>query len=150
MYLLFLKLYERTKALIWKKLADDIVSNLLYLQCSNGGFKFAANESEPAYNSEMTRPIAQGMPVIALIQYSVWEHAGSVLRQLSHQAVDKHWGWFHSFFWLQGSAYQKFPMKNPGWCGVTNQDLVIVAAIALYAKPYGDSKRFDEFGKACP
>jgi len=34
-----------------------------------------------------------------------------------------------------------------GFCGVTNQDLVIVAMLALYGRVFGDMTRYDKFGK---
>ncbi len=142
-----MKLYEKTKGLSWKRFADDIASNILYLQSSDGGFRYAAGEFEPAYVPEKTCPIHQGRAVIALLMYAAWEHSNPVLCQMIRPAINRHWEWFNKRFWLIGNAYQKFPMKNPGWCGVTNQDLIIVAALALYAKVYKDSSRFDEYGR---
>lgn len=144
----FMKLYDRTGGARWKVLADNIVSNILYLQRPKGGFQHASGEFEPSYDAYNTCPIHQQLPVIALLQYAAWEHADTFLKSMVRPAVDKHWKWFNDFWWLRGNAYQKYPMKNPGWCGVTNQDLVVIAALALYAKLFGDSTRFDEFGKA--
>ena len=142
-----IQLFKRTANPRWKRLANDIASNLLFLQCDDGGFRHACAEFEPGYNSGKTCPIHQGMPILALLDYAAWEHADPVLRDMIRPAIDRHWEWFNKKFWLIGNGGQRTIRTGAGWCGVTNQDLVIVAALSSYGRIYGDFSRFNEWGK---
>ncbi|MDD2362154.1 MAG: hypothetical protein PHH84_04245 [Oscillospiraceae bacterium] len=139
-------LYDRTNNPRWKRLADDVISNILFLQCTDGGFRHAAAEFEPVYTSNPTCPIHQCLPILALLDYASWEHADKTLKDMIRPAVDKHWNHFNES-WLSGTRWQS-PLKyGGGWCGVTNQDLVAVAALTKYGRLYGDFSRYEEFGK---
>ena len=142
-----MKLFERTGNPRWKRLADDIASNVLFLQCEDGGFRHACAENEPGYDSGKTCPIHQGMPILALLDYAAWKHADPVLKSMIRPAIDRHWEWFNKKFWLNGNGGQKPLRTGAGWCGVTNQDLVIVAALSAYGRLYGDFSRYNEWGK---
>ena len=142
-----MRLFQQTGNPRWKRLADDIASNVLFLQCANGGFRHACAEFEPGYDSGKTCPIHQGMPLLALLDYAAWEHADPVLKNMIKPAVDRHWDWFNKKFWLNGNGGQKILKTGAGWCGVTNQDLVIVAALSSYGRIYGDYSRYNEWGK---
>lgn len=141
----FMSLYNRTREVQWKLLVDDIVSNILYLQTPAGGFYHASSEYEPTYRDDQTCPIHQGLPVLALLRYAGWEHADPMRKGMIKQAVDRHWRWLHKNWWRRGNGW-KAPLDLPGFCGVTNQDLVIVAWLALYAQNYGDSSLYESFG----
>ena len=142
-----IRLFQITGNPRWKRLADDIVSNLLFLQCADGGFRHASYEFEPAYNSSKTCPIHQGRPVLTLLDYVAWAHADPVLKSMIRPAIDRHWEWFNKKFWLNGNGGQHPLRTGAGWCGVTNQDLVIVAALSSYGRVYGDFSRYHEWGE---
>jgi len=142
-----MRLFERTGNPRWQRLANDIASNILFLQCDNGGFRHASSEFEPTYNSTSTCPIHQGMPLLALLDYAAWEHADPVLKSMVKPAVDRHWEWFNKKFWLIGNGGQPKLRSGAGWCGVTNQDLVIVAMLSAYGRLFGDFSRYNEWGK---
>ena len=138
-------LYDRTKNPRWKRLAADIVSNVLFLQCADGGFRHGDGLREPVYDSSLTCPIHQFLPVCALLDYAVWEHADPVLRDLVKPAVDRHWEWSKEKFWQKGNPFQH-PLKA-GWSAVTNQDMTAIASLSAYAKAYGDRSRYEAYGK---
>jgi len=142
-----MRLFERTGNPRWKRLADDIISNILFLQCANGGFRHACAEFEPGYDPGKTCPIHQGMPILALLDYAAWEHADPLLKNMIKPAIDRHWEWFNKKFWLNGNGGQRTLRTGAGWCGVTNQDLVIVGALSSYGRVYGDFSRYNEWGK---
>jgi len=144
-----MKLYAMTGDPRWRKRANDAVSNILFLQDPEGGFRHAAAEFEPMYETNGNRgtcPIHQCLPVLALLDYMEWAHADETLKQLVRPAIDLHWDWFQRHFWRVGNGYKKKPLDFPGWCGVTNQDLIVIACLAKYAQLFGDRSRFDEFG----
>ncbi len=60
-------------------------------------------------------------------------------------AIDRWWLWFGKFWWKRGNGWKE-PLVKPGYCGVTNQDLVTVAALAKYAAVYGDASLFENYG----
>ncbi|MCL2117992.1 MAG: hypothetical protein FWH27_06145, partial [Planctomycetaceae bacterium] len=142
-----MRLFQQTGNPRWKRLADDIASNLLFLQCADGGFRHACAEFEPCYHSGNTCPIHQGMPLLALLDYAAWDHADPVLKSMIRHAVDRHWEWFNKKWWMRGNGGQPVIRTGAGWCGVTNQDLVIVAVLASYGRMYGDFSRYNEWGK---
>lgn len=142
-----MRLFEATRDPRWKRLAQEIIANLLFLQARNGGFIHAASEAEPAYVPEITCPIHQFLPIVALLEYAAWPHADADLQPQIRPAIDRHWEWSLKQLWRSGNAMQRRPLGFPGWCGVTNQDLVAIASLAMYAQVYGDSSRFVEFGK---
>lgn len=142
----FIALYERTKEIHWRMMADDVVSNVLYLQTPRGGFIHASGEFEPTYTPEQSCPIHQGMPLLALLAYAGWPAADPARRALIRPAIDAHWNWFIEHWDRRGNAWRA-PLPFPGFCGVTNQDLVIVGALGRYAKIFGDSLRYEQFGR---
>lgn len=62
-----------------------------------------------------------------------------------HLAFERWWRWIERHWWKRGNAWKK-PLEEPGFCGVTNQDLVIVACLAKQAQTNGDWTRYDQFG----
>ena len=141
----FMRLHDHTRQPKWRLLADDVISNVLYLQTPAGGFYHASSEYEPTYRDDQTCPIHQGLPVLALLRYAAWPHADPMRVSLVRDAVDRHWRWFEKSWWKRGNAW-KAPLDLPGFCGVTNQDLVIVAALAQYAVAFGDDSLYQRFG----
>jgi hypothetical protein len=85
------------------------------------------------------------MPLLALLAYAGWKHAEPMRVALIRPAIDKHWNWFVKQWWQRGNAWRQ-GLDFPGFCGVTNQDLVIVAALAQYASIFGNSSRYQKFG----
>ncbi len=140
-----LTLHRQTRADSWSQMADEIVSNVLYLQSPEGGFVHASGEFEPTYTCRETCPIHQGMPILALLAYAGAEGADPRLLRRIRPAIDRHWQWFHGEGWRRGNQWSG-PLPC-GWCGVTNQDLTIVAALAFYGKIFGDWSRYEQFGK---
>lgn len=141
-----LRLHEVTGDKRWEKMAHQIVENLLFLQATEGGFIHASAEFEPTYTCQETCPIHQFIPVQTLLRYAEWEGARTELREEVREAIDRHWQWFQGEWWMRGNGWQQ-PLQLPGWCGVTNQDLVVVAALAWYGRVFGDHSRYEEFGK---
>jgi hypothetical protein len=142
----FMRLFERTGELRWKLLVDDILSNILFLQTPGGGFYHASSEYEPTYRAEQTCPILQGIPLLGLLDYAVWPHGDPARKSVIREAIDRHWRWFEKLFWKRGNAWKQ-GLDYPAFCGVTNQDLVIVAALANYAVVHGDDSAFQRCGK---
>jgi hypothetical protein len=130
----------------WGLLVHDMVANLLHLQLPRGGFYHASSEFEPTYTCEESCPIHQGLPVLALLEYLRWPGADPVRKSQAEAAVEKWWAWMERYWWMRGNAW-KAPLDLPGFCGVTNQDLVIVAVLALDAKLRGNRERFERFGR---
>lgn len=148
----FRSIYERTGAVRWRQLVDDCISNLLHLQDPAGGFVHANYQLEPAYDINTdTCPIHQGMPLLDLLDYASWPHADPRRVELIKPAVDRHWEWFERRWWKRGNRWLRSRFGDrvnfPCFCGVTNQDLVIIAALARYARVYGDESRYERFGR---
>jgi hypothetical protein len=139
-----MRLFERTGDKLWRRHAADFVSNLLFL-AKDGGFIHADFQVEPAYSNRQTCPIHQGMPILALLDYYEWSFAEPLLKEAIPAAIEKHWKWFHEAFWRKGNEQGILP--HPGWCGVINQDLVIVGALARRARLLGDANLFEEFAR---
>ncbi|MCL2088779.1 MAG: hypothetical protein FWH14_04790 [Oscillospiraceae bacterium] len=142
-----MKIFDNTKSPRWRVFAGDIISNLLYLQCADGGFRHASKEFEPSYISGSTCPIHQFFPILALLSYAEWQYADPSLKELIKPAIDRHWEWFNNRWWMRGPGGKHPPMKTPGWCGVTNQDLTVIAALSRYGRVYGDMSRYEKWGK---
>lgn len=142
-----MNLYEKTGNLKWKHRADNFVSNILFLQEPDGGFRHASAEFEPTFVSGSSCPIHQCRPILALLKYASWEHADLMLLPMIRPAIDRHWEWFQKVFWKIGNGgHRPFPYEA-GWCGVTNQDLVVIASLSEYGRVYGDWSRFEAYGK---
>jgi hypothetical protein len=142
----FLRLFEQTGEARWKQFADNVVENILFLQAPGGGFYHASSEYEPTYTAEESCPIHQGLPLLALLLYVNWPHADAQRKGTIRDVIDRHWRWFESHWWKRGNQW-KTGLDFAGFCGVTNQDLVIVAALAQYAVLYGDDSRYEQFGR---
>lgn len=141
-----MQLYERTLDQRWRWQADDIAAQVLHLQAPDGGFIHAANEFEPSYTSSLTCPIHQGLGALALLCYAEWPHAWPERRNLIREALQRHFAWLCKNWWLRGNVWTG-PLPQAGFCGVSNQDLVVVAAMAKYAAIYGDDEYFQRYGK---
>ncbi|MBM4153141.1 MAG: hypothetical protein FJ220_06440, partial [Kiritimatiellaceae bacterium] len=144
-----LALYEETGDSKWKRRAEDIVSNVMFLQEKSGGFYHGAAENEPAYEAGKTCAIHQGRPILALLLYASKPYANPELKAEIKQVVDRHWAWFNEHFYKRGTrgVTEQEGWPWPCWSGVTNQDLVVIHALALYGKVFGDMRRYEEFGK---
>ncbi len=142
----FMKLFDQTGNVRWRTLADECVSLILHLQAPEGGFRHADGQHEPAYSCRQTCPIHQGLPMLALLEYAAWPAADPRRVKLIRPALDAHWAWFEGRWWHQGNSWLQ-PLPFAAFCGVTNQDLVIVAALARYAVLYGDASRYEKFGR---
>ena len=86
------------------------------------------------------------MPLRGLLAYYTWPHCDPNLKAPLKEAVDRHLGWFLERFWRRGNAYKK-PLPHAGWCGVTNQDLVVVNNLAAYGALFGDWSHYETYGK---
>ncbi len=141
-----LRLYKANGDISWRLLADDVAANILYLQTPGGGFYHAAYEFEPSYTCEHSCPIHQSAPILALLDYVEFPEANANRVALIKPAIDTWWKWMERFWWLRGNQWKQ-PLEVPGFCGVTNQDLVVVAALARYARVYQDDSLYVRFGK---
>ena len=108
---------------------------------------FSGVRPEPSYGSFETCPIHQGLADLALLEYADWKYADPLYKEPIKAAIDRHWQWFNNWYWKLGNDWRKGPLDFPAWCAVTNQDLVVVAALARYGQVYGDFSRYNEYGK---
>ena len=141
------QLVDRTGSARWKLFADEVIHNILFLQEPDGGFRHASAEFEPTFHSGSSCPIHQNLPVLTLLDYAAWDRADPALRPLIRSTVDRHAEWFQRTFWLRGNGGHHPLPYAAGYCGVTNQDLVVVAAMTAYGRLYGDWSRYEQFGK---
>ena len=138
-------LYEKTKNPKWLVLQNNMASHLLYLQDASGGFTHATSEYEPTFDTSGC-PIHFFNPVVALCEYYMWEYADDTLKSLIPAAVDRQWEWALVHSWKAGNGHVG-RLTHPGFCGVTNQDLVAVLALALSGKAFGRWERYEQYGK---
>ena len=137
------RLYDATKNPKWRVRANAIASHLLYLQDESGGFIHATAEFEPTFDTRGC-PIHFFYPIIALCQYYLWESADESIKALIPDAVERHWQWSLKASFRVGNG-RFHPLSFPGWCGVTNQDLVAIGALAMGVKAFGNLKRYEEY-----
>jgi hypothetical protein len=129
----------------WAALADNLAAQLLWQQSPGGGFFHASGEYEPTYTPQESCPIHQMMPLASLLRYHETQPPGAPLRLLIENVAARQMRWFNAYWWQRGNAWSG-PLAFPGWCGVVNQDLVAVAALARYGRALGDWKPFEKFG----
>jgi len=146
---IMLDMYEATGDYKWKLRAESIVANVMFLQAKSGGFYHATGEFEPAYSEYQTCAIHQGEPELALLDYAAKPYADPELKKEIKKVIDKHWHWFNKHFYQSGqkAVKAKKGWPWPCWSGVTNQDLVVIEALAVYGKVYNDMSRYEKFGK---
>jgi hypothetical protein len=146
---LMLTMYEETKDAVWKHRAENLVANLMFLQAQSGGFIHGAGEHEPAYDEGRTCAIHQNQPIRGLLEYAGKPYADPERKKEIKDVIDKHWAWFSQNFFKRGTkgsnVQQAWPW--PCWSGVTNQDLTVIEALAVYGQVFGDMSRYNEFGK---
>lgn len=138
-------LYDRFGDPKWRVRANAMASQILYLQTENGGFIHSTSEFEPTFNTTGC-PIHFFMPILSLCQYYEWEHADESIKALIPDAIERHFGFTMQAAWQKGNG-RFHPLPFAGWCGVTNQDLVAVAAVAWSAKLFGTWDRYEKYGK---
>lgn len=130
----------------WRHLADCLAAQMLWLQSSKGGFVHASSEGEPTYDSYWSCPIHQMTPMLALLDHHEDQPAGAPLRAEIEFVLARHVDWFARFWWKRGSEWRR-PLTSAGWCGVTSQDLVVVAALARYGQVIGNWLPYETYGK---
>lgn len=141
----FQRLYERTGQDKWLLLCHSMASQLLYLQSEEGGFIHCTSEFEPTFDTRGC-PIHFFLPVITLCEYYLWPHADKLIRSRIPDALDRQWEWSLKHSWMVGNG-RFHPLDHPGWCGVTNQDLTAIAAVALCGKAFGTWDRYEQYAK---
>jgi hypothetical protein len=129
----------------WPHLADTLAAQLLWQQAPDGGFFHASAEFEPTYKSSSSCPIHQMLPVLALLDYYAERPSGLPIRSEIETALERQLAWFAKFWWKRGNGRRQ-PLDFAGWCGVTNQDLVAICALARYGETMGDWRPFEEYG----
>lgn len=142
-------LYEKTGNPKWRVMENAMASHLLYLQDESGGFIHSSAEFEPTFDTRGC-PIHFFFPIIGLCEYYAWEHADASIKALIPDAVNRHWDYMVRNIWQIGCDNRflnRRPLPFPGWCGVTNQDLVAVGALALCMKTFGYTQRYEQYGK---
>jgi hypothetical protein len=146
---IMLDMYEATGDYKWKLRAESVVANVIFLQAKSGGFYHGSAEFEPSYDEDETCAIHQGMPELALLGYAAKPYADPELKKEIKKVIDKHWKWFNDHFYKRGTrgVTDKEGWPWPCWSGVTNQDMVVIEALALYGKVFNDMSRYEEFGK---
>ncbi|WP_269523098.1 hypothetical protein [Coraliomargarita parva] len=142
----FTQLYDHTKDDRWLWQAEDLVANIISLQAASGGFFHASGPHEPTYVPEKTCPIAQAFPLVGLLEYARWSAANPKTVERIRITVKKHLDWFVKEWWLKGTDWSG-RLSSGGFCGVANQDLVVVAAMARYAEVFGDDLYYRKYGK---
>ena len=144
-----LDMYEATGDYKWKLRAESVVANVMFLQAKSGGFYHGSAEFEPSYYEGSTCAIHQGMPELALLEYAEKPYADPELKKEIKKVVDKHWAWFNKHFYKRGTrgVTDKQGWPWPCWSGVTNQDMVVIEALAVYGKVFGDMSRYEKYGK---
>ncbi len=144
-----IRLYEATKDEKWRILAHDMASNVLFLQEPDGGFRHGSAEFEPTFTSGSTCPIHQSRGVMSLLFYADWKGAEPYIKNRIRPALDRHWDWMMRYLWKRGNGgHHPYPY-NAGFCGVTNQDLMAVLMISEYSRVFGDTERYEKYGKPC-
>lgn len=141
----FMEMADRAGGGEWAQVAHHIASQLFWLRRPAGGFIHADFQNEPAYVPGQSCPIHQMLPAWALIDYAAWESSDPSLRGRMADAMRDHFAWFQRFWWKRGNAGKK-PLADPGWCGVTNQDMVAIAAYGRFGQVFGDWSWFERFG----
>ncbi|WP_269523083.1 hypothetical protein [Coraliomargarita parva] len=143
-----MQLFDHTRDARWRWFADDIVANVLNLQAPDGGFFHSGDAGEPTYltDHDNTCPIHQGFACLTLLNYLGWEHALPDREERIHLALQRNFKWFCREWWQYGNTWAG-RLKTPGFCGVTNQDLVVIAAMAKYMKVCGEARYFEQYGK---
>ncbi len=143
------RLYDRTKNPKWRMLANGMASHILYLQDDCGGFIHSSAEFEPTFDTRGC-PIHFFFPIIALCEYYEWEYADASIKALIPDAIERHYQYMIKEIWQIGcgNPYKNYrPLPFPGWCGVTNQDLVATGALALCMKVFGRKEQYETYGK---
>lgn len=140
-----LQLAKGRDGMRWRRWADDLAAQLLWQQLPTGGFFHASAEMEPTYTSEQSCPIHQMLPVLALLDYYEITELKDPIRGEIERCLKRHLVWFQRHWWKLGNGWRR-PLEFAGWCGVTNQDLVAVAALARYAEVLGDWGPFKNHG----
>lgn len=139
------ELMHRSSSPRWRYIADQLIAQILWQQSPDGGFFHASAEAEPTYTSTLSCPIHQMLPVGTLLLHYEETGPDEPIRSEIEHVLEKHLKWFHNHWWKIGNAWKK-PLPFPGWCGVTNQDLVAIANLGLYGKIVGDWGPFQEYG----
>lgn len=137
------RLYAQHANPKWRVLENAMASHLLYLQDASGGFIHACAEFEPSFGTNGC-PIHWFYPIIALCEYYQWEHADEDIKTLIPAAIERQWEWSLKHTWRNGNSY-KHPLPHPGWCGVTNQDLVAALAVTMSAKLFDHPERIRDY-----
>ncbi len=127
--------------------ADALAAELVFQQAPGGGFRHASSEFEPTYTPEESCPIHQTGPLRALISYFESLPGGAPARAMVEAAIHRQVAWFCRHWWKRGNEWTG-PLDFPGWCGVTNQDLEAIAALARYGAVFGNWEPFEKQG--CP
>jgi hypothetical protein len=144
-----LTMYEESGDYRWKHRAEDVVSNIMFLQPKSGGFIHGAAENEPSYSEGQTCAIHQNMIILGLLEYAKKPYGDPNLKKEIKDVIDRHWAWFNREFFKRGTrgVTDKEGWPWPCWSGVTNQDMVVIQALAEYGSIFGDMSRYEEFGK---
>ena len=145
LFRLYKMLYDRFREPRFRTTVDAMVAHLLYLQDASGGFIHSTSEFEPTFNTACC-PIHAFHPTMELCEYYRWEYANETLKAQIPDAVRRHWEWAQPALWQIGNGGHR-PLDFPGWCGVTNQDLTVVAALAQIGKTFGDWSLYETYGK---
>jgi hypothetical protein len=121
----------------------------MFLQAKSGGFYHGSAENEPSYYEGKTCAIHQNMIILGLLEYTGKSYAEPELKAEIKTVIDRHWAWFNRHFFKRGTrgVTDKEGWPWPCWSGVTNQDLVVIEALALYGRVFGDMSRYEEFGR---
>jgi hypothetical protein len=129
----------------WTQLADAMAAQLIWQQSPGGGFIHASAEFEPTYESSQSCPIHQMLPMLALMDYYSATPPGASVRPIIEEVLERHERWFAQYWWRRGNRWRG-SLPNAGWCGVTNQDLVAVGALAQLAALTGNRKPLEQYG----
>ena len=138
-------LYDTFGTPRWRVLANAMASQILYLQDESGAFIHSTAEFEPSFDTAGC-PIHFFTPILGLCDYYQWPHADESINALIPTAVERHYAYMTANIWRIGCAAHR-PLPFPGWCGVTNQDLVATAAIATASRLFDHPEWYERHGR---
>jgi len=136
----FLNLYSKTGYEYFLLDAKAMCDALCSLLGSDGCFEHSVYEFEPGRGGCIHNALAD-LALLSFAEALVDENKDP---DPYLKTVEKNFEWFMSYWWKRGNAWLKNP-SFPCWCGVTNQDLAVCWAMALYGE-LKDRKYWEEYG----
>ncbi len=137
----FVELYRKTgdEAFLLKCL--DMGDALVSLQGADGCFEHSVYENEPGRGGCIHNAVAD----VALLTLSSLLADEGLDPKPYLEAVRRNLDWIMGCWWMRGNAWLRSP-DFPCWCGVTNQDLAVCWAMAMFAD-LEDPSYWERYGR---